>query len=57
MEKKRTKKLIGLAMVGLGLVQAVSFTLQSEWIPMILGLIYSIIGIAYLRVEVYTAGG
>ena len=57
MERKQLKTVIGLAMVGLGLVQAGSFALQSEWIPIVLGLLYSVIGIAYLWAEVYTASG
>ncbi len=56
MEQRRLKTLIGVAMVGLGLVQAGSFALQSEWLPMVLGLLYSAIGTAYLWAEVYTVG-
>lgn len=56
MEQRRLKALIGVAMVGLGLFQAGSFALQSEWLPMVLGLLYAAIGTAYLWAEVYTAG-
>ena len=56
MEQRRLKTLIGVAMVGLGLFQAGSFALQSDWLPMVLGLLYAAIGTAYLWAEVYTAG-
>ena len=56
MEQRRLKALIGVAMIGLGLFQAGSFALQSEWLPMVLGLLYAAIGTAYLWAEVYTAG-
>ena len=56
MEQRRLKTLIGVAMVGLGIFQAGSFFLQSDWLPMVLGLLYAAIGTAYLWAEVYTAG-
>ena len=56
MEQRQLKTLIGVAMVGLGLVQAGAFALQSKWLPMVLGLLYAVIGTAYLWAEVYTAG-
>jgi len=55
MERRRLKTIIGLALVGLGLVQAVPSALQGEWIEMILDLFYSCLGIVYLWAEVYTA--
>ncbi|WP_254522005.1 hypothetical protein [Natrinema caseinilyticum] len=55
MERRRLKTGIGLAMVALGLVQAGAYALQSEWVPTALGLFYSVIGLAYLRAEVYAA--
>lgn len=53
MERRRLKTLIGLAMVGIGLVQVGLFARESEWIPTGLGLLYAGIGIAYLWAEVY----
>lgn len=53
MEQRRLKTLIGVAMIGLGLIQASLYIVQNEWIPTGLGLLYSVIGIAYLWVEVY----
>ncbi|WP_435347130.1 hypothetical protein [Haloarchaeobius sp. HRN-SO-5] len=54
MEQERLKTLVGVAMIGLGVVQAGLFALQSDWIPAGLGLLYSGIGVAYLWAEVYT---
>lgn len=54
MASKRLKTMIGIAMVGVGVVQAALFTLQQEWFPMILGLLYAGIGVAFLWAEVYT---
>lgn len=56
MEQRRLNTLIGLAMVGVGVLQTGVYALQSEWIPMVLGVLYAVIGIAYLWVHVYTAG-
>ena len=42
-------------MVGIGVVQASLFAIQAEWIPTLLGVIYSVLGIAFLWVEVITA--
>lgn len=52
MERRQLKTGIGLAMVALGLVQTSLYVVRSEWVPIVLGLLYSVIGIAYLRVEV-----
>ena len=54
MERRQLKTIIGLALVGTGLAQAVLSALQSEWIEMILALLYSCLGIVYLWAEVYT---
>lgn len=51
---RRQRTLIGGAMIVLGLVQAALFAVQSEWIPTALGILYSVLGIAYLWAEVYT---
>jgi uncharacterized integral membrane protein len=53
MDRRRLRTLIGVAMIGLGLVQAGLFAGQSEWLPTALGLLYSAIGGAYLWAEVY----
>lgn len=55
MEGIQLQTVLGLAMVCLGVVQTGYFARQSEWIPIVLGLLYSAIGIAYLWAEVYTA--
>ena len=55
MEQRQLKTIIGLALVGTGLAQAVLSALQSEWIEMILALFYSCLGVVYLWAEVYTA--
>ncbi|WP_254532338.1 hypothetical protein [Natrinema gelatinilyticum] len=52
MERRQLKTGVGLAMVALGLVQTSLYVVRSEWVPIVLGLLYSVIGIAYLRVEV-----
>lgn len=53
--RRRLKTLIGVAMVLLGLVQAGSFAVQAEWIPVGLGIAYGAIGVAFLWAEVYAA--
>lgn len=53
MERRRLKMIIGLAMVGLGLIQAVPSALQGAWIQMGLDLLYSVLGVIYLWAEVY----
>lgn len=55
MVSRQRKTIIGGAMVGMGLVQASFFAVQSEWIGVGLGILYSLLGIAYLWTEVYTA--
>jgi 1,4-dihydroxy-2-naphthoate octaprenyltransferase len=54
MERRRLATLIGLAMIALGLIQAGSFAVQSDWIFSFLGLVYAILGVAYLWAEVYS---
>jgi len=54
MERRQLKTIIGLALAGTGLAQAVPSALQSEWIEMTLDLLYSCLGIVYLWAEVYT---
>ena len=54
MEEGRLRKLIGMAMVALGLIQVGSFGLAGDWIFSFFGLIYAIIGVAYLWAEVYS---
>lgn len=56
MKPSRLKTLIGVAMIGLGLVQAILYARQSEWIALALGLLYAGIGMAYLWAEVYAVG-
>jgi len=48
MEKRRLRKLIGMAMIALDLIQVGSFALAGDWIFSFFGLIYAIIGVAYL---------
>jgi hypothetical protein len=55
MESGYLKTIIGGAMVGIGLVQASLFAVQSESIPTGVGILYSLLGVAYLWAEVYTA--
>jgi hypothetical protein len=55
MEHRLLKRVIGIAMVGMGLVQASLFAVQGEWIPTGLGIFYSLLGIVYVWAEVYTA--
>ncbi|MFC6825068.1 hypothetical protein [Halopelagius fulvigenes] len=54
MERRRLNALIGLALVALGLIQAVSFAMADEWIFSFGGVLYAICGIYYLRAEVYS---
>ena len=54
MASRQLRTIIGVAMVGIGLVQAFLYAVQTEWIPTGLGIIYSLIGIGYLWAEVYT---
>lgn len=51
---RRTRTIIGLAMITLGLIQVGSFAVQSNWIFSFLGLIYAILGVVYLWAEVYS---
>ncbi|SNZ12386.1 hypothetical protein SAMN06269185_1679 [Natronoarchaeum philippinense] len=53
MERRRAKTIIGVAMVLLGIVQALAFAVQSQWIMTVLGLTYGGIGVAFLWAEVY----
>ena len=53
MERRRVKTIIGVAMVLLGIVQALAFAVQSQWIMTALGLTYGGIGVAFLWAEVY----
>lgn len=48
MKQRRLRTLVGLAMVGLGLIQAGLYGSQGEWIPTVFGLFFSLIGVAYL---------
>lgn len=52
MERDQIKLLIGFALIGLGVIQAASYALQSQWIPAVLGLLYSVMGIVYIWAEV-----
>ena len=55
MASKRLRTVVGVLMIGIGLVQASLFAMQAEWIPTLFGVIYSVLGIAFLWVEVFTA--
>lgn len=55
MASRQFKTIIGIAMVGIGLVQVSLYAVQSEWLPTGLGAFYSLLGIVYLWAEVYTA--
>lgn len=57
MVQRQHKAILGVAMVLLGLVQAGSYFVDSEWQFAVFGLLYACIGIGYLWAEVYTAGG
>lgn len=52
---RQLRTIIGVLMIGIGLLQASLYAIQTEWIPTILGIIYSLLGIAFLWAEVYTA--
>jgi hypothetical protein len=54
MKRRRVRTFIGAAMIGLGLVQAGLYGSQGEWLPTVLGLLFSLLGITYLWAEVYT---
>lgn len=54
MERTRLAKLIGVAMVGLGLVQTGMGAMQDEHLFAILGVAYAVIGVAYFLFEGYT---
>ncbi len=54
MERRLLKTAIGIAMVGIGLVQVSLYAVQSEWIPTGLGVFISLLGIVYLWAEVYS---
>ena len=51
MERIRVQTLIGLAMVGIGLLQAGLYAAQAEWIATIFGLFFAVLGIGYLWAE------
>ena len=53
MDRRRRNALIGLAMVALGLVQAGSYVVRSDWVFSFFGLLYALIGVGYLWAEVY----
>ncbi|WP_157972460.1 hypothetical protein [Saliphagus sp. LR7] len=54
MERRLLKTAIGIAMVGIGLVQVSLYAVQSEWVPTGLGVFISLLGIVYLWAEVYS---
>ncbi|MBZ6493466.1 hypothetical protein [Natrinema longum] len=54
MGRRRHRAIIGVAMVLLGLVQAGSSVVGSDWQFAVFGLLYALIGIGYLWAEVYT---
>lgn len=56
MATRRTRSIIGLAMIALGVVQASLYGLQSEWIPTALGGVYTLLGVVYLWAEVLSQG-
>lgn len=53
MVSDRAKKLVGGAMVVLGLVQAATGVLQDLWMYAGLGIAYAVIGVAYVWFEGY----
>lgn len=57
MKRRRLRKLIGAAILGLGLIQAGLYGSQGEWLPTVFGLLFSAIGVAYLWAEVYSVSG
>lgn len=54
MERRRLAILSGMAMVALGLIQAGSFAIGGDWKFSFLGLVYAILGVAFLWAEVYS---
>jgi len=52
MTSTRTKTAIGVAMVALGVLQAVAYALQDQVVPAVLGGVYATLGVAYLWAEV-----
>ena len=48
MERQRLKALLGIAMIAVGLFQPGLFARQDEWMATGLGILYPVIGIAYL---------
>ncbi|WP_227131752.1 hypothetical protein [Halorubellus salinus] len=52
MASTRTKTAIGVAMVALGVLQAVAYALQAQVVPAVLGGVYATLGVAYLWAEV-----
>lgn len=57
MERRQLGTIIGVAMVGMGLVQTFLFAVRSERIPTGLGVFFSILGIVYLWAEEVTEQG
>lgn len=55
MASRRLKTIFGVAMVGMGVVQASLYAVQNEWVFIGFGVFYSLLGIAYLWAEVYAA--
>lgn len=53
MERRRLKTFIGLAMVALGLIQVASFGISDDPLFSAFGLLYAVIGAAFLWTEVY----
>ena len=54
MVTRRLHTLIGLALVSLGLIQAVSFAMTDDWLFSSGGVLYAIGGVYYLWIEVYS---
>jgi len=52
MTSTRTKTVLGVAMVALGVLQAVAYALQDQVVPAVLGGVYATLGVAYLWAEV-----
>jgi len=52
MTSTRTKTALGVAMVALGVLQAVAYALQDQVVPAVLGGVYATLGVAYLWAEV-----
>ena len=51
MEKPQLRRVIGVAMVAVGLLQAGLGGLNENFVFALLGLTYALIGVAYLRFE------